>query len=289
MTSTGRSAATGPAAPPAAERREPGDHSALVARTRDLADKLTALADRYDALPPAPHPARERERVVNIALMRLAAASGSRLLGAGAPPGQEQPERPLAGAAWQAGSARARDVAAQLRDGAAELRDLRASLRDRRARATTSDLDPGFADRFLAATDRDAAAGDRADAIDDRAAARRDRQLSGSAAPAREPAAEGLVVDLSAVEQPAVEQPVAAQPPDPRHLLEQLSARATFHQAQGLLMAKSGMNASQAFEALLLDAQQRDTSMTEAAMRLVRELSTTTTGELLSGPGRHGA
>ena len=76
------------------------------------------------------------------------------------------------------------------------------------------------------------------------------------------------------------------KPGDPRRLLEQLGARATFHQAQGLLMARTGMDASEAFDALLLDAQQRGTSMTEAAVRVVRELTTHGTSELLFRPQR---
>lgn len=262
MTSTRKTAAPpGPAAS-SEERDVRRDGSALMAQTRDLAQKLTALADRYDALPTPLQPLRERERSVNIALMRLVAASGSRLATTWALCDQEQPERACGVPADPDASARARDAQARCRDDAAERRDQRASVRDRQARADTADLDPGFPDRFLSADDRDDAAGDRAAALEDRVAARRDRELRSAGAPAEE------------------------QHTDPRRLLEQLKAKETFHQAQGLLMARSGMTASDAFEALLRDAQQRGTSITEVAARLVRELSTSSTSELLSGP-RH--
>jgi AmiR/NasT family two-component response regulator len=57
-----------------------------------------------------------------------------------------------------------------------------------------------------------------------------------------------------------------------RHgLRERLDAGRAFHQAQGMLMARSGMSAAEAFEALLLASVNQDVSLFETAGRVVQE------------------
>ncbi len=54
-------------------------------------------------------------------------------------------------------------------------------------------------------------------------------------------------------------------------LSERLDAGRAFHQAQGMLMTRSGMSAAGAFEALLLASVQQDVSLFETAGRVVQE------------------
>lgn len=222
------------------------EHWASVASAADLARKATALADRYDALPDVGD-ARAAARRESVVRLRAAAASAQRLITSlmGSLP-LESTRREPAQVSAAARSGGVRDALATRRDRAAEARDLKASVRDRRARVVSADGDAGFADRFLSACDRDEAAGDRASAMDDRAAAQDDQVAGQSSWPS-----------------PAV---VTA----PSSAFERLDAGRTFHQALGMLMARSGMSAAEAFEALLLTSVQQDLSLPEAATRVVQ-------------------
>jgi hypothetical protein len=220
-------------------------HSEVLLATAGLVWRLKQLADRYDGLPIPEDQELARARQRNIALMRETAASGRRLLAGLGPLAEGQTEWP---ASAQPGGnderARARDRQAAARDDRAEARDLRASLRDRDAEG--DDPDRGFASRFLAAGDRDDAAGDRAHAQADRDAARMERlqELSWWA---------------------------AHGPPVGGTLMDHLDATAAVHQAQGLLMARSGIAAAEAFEALLLASRQQGMPLGEFAAQAVQE------------------
>jgi hypothetical protein len=99
------------------------------------------------------------------------------------------------------------------------------------------------------ARDRDDAAGDRALAFEDRLAARGDRvQAEGQTPP-----------------------PTSEVRAAPHRLFERLEAGRTFHQAQGILMARSGMSAAEAFEALHLASAQQGMSLPETAAQVVQE------------------
>lgn len=227
------------------------EHWTVVASAADLARKATALADRYDALPDSDD-ARASGRRESVARLRAAAASAQHLITSlmGPLPSESLRREPApSSVARRREPADMRDAVAARRDRTADARDLEASRRDRRARGVSADLDPGFADRFLSARDRDEAAGDRALAFDDRLAARGDRVQ-----------ADGQMPTLAAELRTA-----------PRSLFGRLGASRTFHQAQGMLMARSGMSAAEAFEALLLAAVQQDVSLPETAVQVVQE------------------
>lgn len=224
---------------------------AAVASAADLARKATTLADRYDALPDTGDAPAARRRE-SVARLRAAAASAQRLitsLMAALACESMRPEPAQAPAARRSEPAALRDAVAARRDRAAEARDLEASVRDRQARGVSADLDPGFADRFLSARDRDESAGDRAVAFADRRAARDDRVQADGYLPS----------------------PPAEVRAGLRGLFERLNAGRTFHQAQGVLMAGSGMSAAEAFEALLLASRQQGVSLPETAARMVQD------------------
>jgi hypothetical protein len=222
---------------------------AAVASAADLARKATALADRYDALPDTGDAPASRRRE-SVARLRAAAASAQRLITSmlGALASESMGPEPVS-VARRSEPADLRDAVAARRDRAAEARDLEASVRDRQARGASADLDPGFADRFLSARDRDEAAGDRAVAFADRRAARDDRVQADGHVPSP-PAEVGAGL---------------------HGLFERLDAGLTFHQAQGVLMARSGMSAAEAFEALLLTSEQQGVSLPETAARMVQD------------------
>jgi hypothetical protein len=227
------------------------EHWVTVASAADLAHKATALADRYDALPDSGD-ARAARRRESLARLRAAAASAQLLIASlvGPLPSQSPRREPAQSSGAGQGPADLRDAVAARRDLDAEGRDLKASERDQQARRVRDDLDPGFAHRFLAACDRDEAAGDRALAFDDRLAARDDRVRT-----------EGQIPSLAAELRDA-----------PRSLFERLDAGSTFHQAQGILMARSGMSAAEAFEALLLVSTKQGMSLPETAVRVAQEV-----------------
>jgi hypothetical protein len=224
---------------------------AAVASAADLARKATALADRYDALPDTGDAPAARRRE-SVARLRAAAASAQRLitslLGALASESM-RPEPAPASAARRSEPADLRDAVAARRDRAAEARDLEASVRDRQSRGVNADLDPGFVDRFLSARDRDEAAGDRAAAFAHRRAARDDRVQADGYLPS----------------------PPAEVRAGLRGLFQRLDVGRTFHQAQGVLMARSGMSAAEAFEALLLTSEQQGVPLPETADRMVQD------------------
>jgi hypothetical protein len=227
------------------------EHWAVVASAADLARKSTALADRYDALPDSGD-ARASARRESVARLRAAAASAQVLITSlmGFLPCESLRREPAPSSV-----ARGREptdiraAVAARRDRAAEARDLEASMRDRRARGVSADLDPGFADRFLSARDRDEAAGDRVLALEDRLDTRDETGQAGGRVPP-----------------PPAEVRAAAH-----SLSERLDAGRAFHQAQGMLMARSDMSAAAAFEALLLASVQQDVSLFETAGRVVQE------------------
>lgn len=226
---------------------------AVVASAADLARKATALADRYDFVPDTGD-ARAAARRDSVARLRAAAASAQRLITSlmgSLPPEITQREPAQVSAAGRSEAAGVRDAVAARRDRAAEARDLTASMRDRQARVASADGDAGFADRFLSACDRDEAAGDRAVALEDRLAARDDRVQ-----------ADGYL--------PSPPGEVRAAPYD---LSGRLAAGRTFHQAQGMLMARHGMSAAEAFQALLLASAQQGSSLPETAVRVAKEES----------------
>jgi len=231
------------------------EHWAVVASAADLARRATALAGRYDALPDGGD-ARASGRRESVARLRDAASSAQRLITSlmGSLPGESMRQEPAqSSAAGRAAPGRTRDVVASRRDRAAEDRDLEASLRDRQARGVSADRDPGFAARFLSARDRDDAAGDRAHAFEDRRAARGDRMRADGQTPPPTPTAEVRAARDS--------------------LSERLDAGHTFHQAQGMLMERSGMSATEAFEALLLTSTQQGVSLPQAAARMLGAMS----------------
>lgn len=202
-----------------------------LARTADLVRKLTALADRYEAAAEGGDE-RASERRASVALMRSAAESGRQLITSLAPPPPVLASVHEASSAERADGARARDVRASGRDAAADGRDVRAAGRDRASRGVASDGDDCFPGRFLAACDRDDAVGDRAAALADRRAAAADRAA----------AASGPLVDLD-------------QHARSYARVTRLEEQEIIRQAQGVLMARAGISAAEAFEALLLAAE----------------------------------
>jgi len=234
------------------QRRTLGlEHWAVVASAAPLACKATARADRYDALPDSGD-VRASGRRESVARLRAAAASAQLLITSlmGFLP-CASPRREPAPSSVARGreSTDIRAAVAARRDRAAEARDLEASMRDRRARGVSADLDPGFADRFLSARDRDEAAGDRVLALEDRLDTRDETGQAGGRVPP-----------------PPAEVRAAAH-----SLSERLDAGRAFHQAQGMLMTRSGMSAAGAFEALLLASVEQDVSLFETAGRVVQE------------------
>jgi hypothetical protein len=209
------------------------DYWGTLARTADLVRKLTALADRYDALgEDAVGPNAQRR--ASVALMRSTAQAGrqlvrSLLLPSEGPSGRDA----LAGesAVGRADRARVRDLRAATRDATAEDRDERALARDTALRRVGMHRDGDEPGRFFAACDRDDAAGDRAHAQADRRAAACDRDASLSEAS----------TDAGAHARNLT-------------LITKLGARAVVRQAQGVLMERDGLSAAEAFEALLLAA-----------------------------------
>ena len=206
------------------------DYWATLARTADLVRKLTSLADRYDAVSDGDGDVRAAERRASVALLRTAAESGRQLIRSleappSAPAGQE------ASPTERDDRSRVRDLRASGRDAAAERRDERASHRDAALRQAGGDRDPDFAGRLFAASERDEAAGDRAAALADRRAAADDRARS----------ATRVVVDL---DKHARAYAMITRPEE----------RELVRQAQGILMARAGITAGEAFEALLLAA-----------------------------------
>ncbi|MDQ3503080.1 MAG: hypothetical protein M3486_05650 [Actinomycetota bacterium] len=103
--------------------------------------------------------------------------------------------------------------------------------------------------RAAVAARRDRAAEARVLAFEDRLATRDDRGQAGGRVPS--PPAEVRAV--------------------PHSLSERLDAGRAFHQAQGMLMARSDMSAAAAFEALLLASVQQDVSLFETVGRVVQE------------------
>ena len=205
------------------------DYWQTLARTADLVRKLTSLADRYDEA--GDDDGRAAQRRASVALMRAAAESGRRLVNALVPPPATPASAHEASPEERADAARARDVRASARDAAAEIRDQRAAGRDRVVRRVGGDSDIDFSGQWLAACDRDEAVGDRAAAQGDRRAAADDRAV----------AASRVVVDLDKYANSYA-------------LITRLEEREIVRQAQGVLMARAGISAGEAFEALLLAA-----------------------------------
>ncbi len=234
-----------------------------VASAADLARKATTLADRYEALPDSGD-ARAARRCESVARLRASVASAQLFIASlvGPWPSQGRRQEPAPSSGSGQGPADLRDTAAARRDLDADGRDLKASERDRQARRVSDDLDPQFADRFMAARDRDDAADDHAFAREDRLAARGDR--------------------LRAEEQ--LPSPAAEAGDAPGSLSERLEAGRTVHQAQGMLMARSGLSASEAFEALLLVSTQQGMSLPETAVRVVQDVPWP---EAIGTPGPH--
>lgn len=199
-----------------------------MARTADLVRKLTALADRYDAEIAGgdQHTADCRRRV---ALMRATAEAGRQLIRSRAPHAFPVRQQSAPTALERSDGAHSRDVHASMRDAAAQVRDERARAPDARVRAVLEDQDADSSGRFLAACDRDASAGDRADSLADRREAQRDRD--------HRPPAMDLTTQTGTCS-----------------LVTRLEERVVVRQAQGILMARAGISAGEAFEALLLAA-----------------------------------
>ena len=126
------------------------------------------------------------------------------------------------------------DMAGAARDAAALDRDVHASERDRRARLRDDGSDAQASiDRLWAGTDRDLAAGDRADAHDDRK----------NAAANREQASE--VRHTAAAARHAAEQLVAVE-----SMFGALRDRHAIQRAQGVIMQRDNLNASDAYARL---------------------------------------
>jgi len=144
-------------------------------------------------------------------------------------------------------------------------RDVAAVTRDRRSRAAHDDGDPGFRDRFLSGRDVDASAGDRADALVDERAARQDR------ARAREDrhasAADREAATAAAVRAQEHAEGEAAQ------LRAGLDSRTVIGQAQGLIMAREGVDADEALAYLVRESQTRDVKLWEIARLIVESAS----------------
>jgi hypothetical protein len=124
------------------------------------------------------------------------------------------------------------DAIAAARDAAALDRDVDASDRDRRARLRNDGSDAQASiDRIWAGTDRDLAAGDRADARDDRENAAADRDQATE------------VRHIAAAARHAAEQLVAVE-----SLFDALRDRQAIQRAQGFIMQRHSLNASDAYE-----------------------------------------
>ena len=234
----------GRTADPGVERDVVEQYWNTMARTADLVRKLTSLADRYDTTGHDDDPQAE-DRRQRVALMRSTAESGRRLIRSAAPPALPQREQPPRSPLELTDRALMRDVLARDRDAAAQARDERATARDIRVRGVAGDEDPDVAARFLAACDRDAAAGDRADALADRRAAQQDR---GRTAPP-----------------PGLDSQARTYA-----LITQLEECAVIRQAQGILMQRAGLTAGEAFEALLLAANEGPLTLEGVADHVVR-------------------
>jgi hypothetical protein len=124
------------------------------------------------------------------------------------------------------------DAIAAARDAAALDRDVQASDRDRGARLRNDGSDAQSSiDRIWAGTDRDLAAGDRADARDDRENAAADREQATE------------VRHTAAAARHAAEQLVAVE-----SLVDALRDRQALQRAQGVIMQRHHVNASDAYE-----------------------------------------
>jgi hypothetical protein len=153
----------------------------------------------------------------------------------------------------------ARDDAARSRDRAALDRDVRGSVRDRAARSRQQDLDEGFADRFQAGADRDLAAGDRSDSVDDR---QRSAQARRAAAGDRQRAADER--DSAANRQDGLHRELVT-------LRAALDSRLQIGQAEGLLMARHGLDPDAAFKLLVKLSQEGNRKLRDVAARLVAD------------------
>lgn len=221
------------------------EHLATMARTADLVRKLTALADRYDAM--HDDDGRAAARACLTVRLRAAADAGRLLLRTSAPPVTPEAGVPVVSVQERADRAASRDVQAAGRDAAAESRDVQARHRDERLRGLDDDADACFPGRFLAACGRDDAAGDRAEAFADRRAAAADR-----AAAARPT---GLGVNAQAAGYA---------------LITRLEGRSFVREAQGVLMTRDGLSAGEAFETLMLSAALSSCSLEAAADQVLR-------------------
>jgi len=124
------------------------------------------------------------------------------------------------------------DATAATRDAAALDRDVQASDRDRGARLRNDGSDTQASiDRIWAGTDRDLAAGDRADARDNRENAAADRERATE------------VRHTAAAARRAAEQLVAVE-----SLVDALRDRQAIRRAQGVIMQRHRVNASDAYE-----------------------------------------
>jgi hypothetical protein len=166
-----------------------------------------------------------------------------------------------------------RDERARCRDTAALGRDVEGSRRDRRARDDPDDPAGVAADRFLAGSDRDQSAGDRADSAEDRrraaAARKRAREDRRQAADDRATAADRA----------------QAQDDEIDGLRLALNTRLQIGQAEGLLMARYGVDADAAFRMLVRLSQDTHLKLREVAARIVDDAQEQR-GQ--SGPARAG-
>lgn len=212
-----------------------------LAGTANLVCRLTTLADRYEAAIAAGDRQAEEGRPL-VVLMRVAAEAGRKLLRSHAPAASPVAEQPTATELQRSDRARSRDLEASARDAAAQVRDERATQRDVLVRAVLGDGDLDFAGRFLAACDRDSAAGDRADSLADRRASQRDRE------------AHATTMNLT---------------PQARafSLVTRLEERAIVRQAQGILMARAGLSADEALQALLTGTEPMTVDDVDAGVR----------------------
>lgn len=157
------------------------------------------------------------------------------------------------------GVADERDGAALARRERAVGRDVAAPGRDRRSRAAHDDGDPGFPDRLLSGLDVDASAGDRADALGDERAAREDRQHSREDRQRASDDRDAATADA----QTAVE--------DAAGLRAGMESRTVIGQAQGVLIARLGITADEAFARLVLESQARNIKVRDVARSLVED------------------
>lgn len=162
-------------------------------------------------------------------------------------------------AAERNGLAEAYDEQARERDAAGLARDVRGSSRDRVARQRENDRDIGAPDRFAAGDDRDLAAGDRADSFDDR---RR-------AATSRHAATEDR--RRAAADRDAAANQVETLQHEIHGLREALETRLLIGQAEGLLMARHGLDPDAAFRLLVKLSQEAHIKLREVAAHLVAD------------------